>query len=115
MNQPNMTKDPIAVVDAAHTALQEAIKEHGARLAAERITAKNLELRTTRGMESIHLAVGLASWRIGGLVCAAPVLLRDDEAGPTLGRVPARARRVVAHVPVRHPSPGAGALPRPAS
>ena len=31
-----------------------------ARLAAERITAKNLELRTTRGLEPVHLAVGLA-------------------------------------------------------
>ncbi len=46
-----------------------------ARLAAERITAKNLELRTTRGLEPVHLAVGIASWRIGGLACAAPVLL----------------------------------------
>lgn len=48
----------------------------GARLAAERITAKNLELRTTRGLDSVRLAVGLASWRIGGLACTAPVLLR---------------------------------------
>lgn len=47
-----------------------------ARLAAERITAKNLELRTTRGLEPVHLAVGLAAWRIGGLECTAPVLLR---------------------------------------
>ncbi|GAA1994283.1 hypothetical protein GCM10009777_32470 [Microbacterium pumilum] len=47
-----------------------------ARIAAERITAKNLELRTTRGLEPVHLAVGLASWRIGGMVCSAPVLLR---------------------------------------
>lgn len=47
-----------------------------ARLAAERITAKNLELRTTRGLESVHLAVGLAQWRLGGLECSAPVLLR---------------------------------------
>ncbi|GAA1970654.1 AAA family ATPase [Microbacterium deminutum] len=47
-----------------------------ARLAAERITAKHLELRTTRGLEPVHLAVGLASWRIGGLSCSAPVLLR---------------------------------------
>ncbi|MCP2637675.1 AAA family ATPase [Microbacterium sp. HD4P20] len=47
-----------------------------ARLAAERITAKNLELRTTRGLDSVRLAVGLASWRIGGLACTAPVLLR---------------------------------------
>ncbi|KQZ83483.1 AAA family ATPase [Microbacterium sp. Root166] len=47
-----------------------------ARLASERITAKNLELRTTRGLEPVHLAVGLAEWRIGGLECNAPVLLR---------------------------------------
>ncbi|MGN8551183.1 UNVERIFIED_CONTAM: AAA family ATPase [Microbacterium sp. SLM126] len=47
-----------------------------ARLAAERITAKNVELRTTRGLESVHLAVGLAEWRIGGLECSAPILLR---------------------------------------
>ena len=48
----------------------------GARLAAERITAKNVELRTTRGLDTVHLAVGLASWRLGGLACTAPVLLR---------------------------------------
>lgn len=47
-----------------------------ARLAAERITAKSLELRTTRGLDTVRLAVGLASWRLGGLVCTAPVLLR---------------------------------------
>ncbi|MFB8386873.1 AAA family ATPase [Microbacterium sp. NPDC055910] len=47
-----------------------------ARLAAERITAKSVELRTTRGLDTVHLAVGLASWRIAGLVCTAPVLLR---------------------------------------
>ncbi|QEV99458.1 AAA family ATPase [Microbacterium caowuchunii] len=47
-----------------------------ARLAAERITAKNVELRTARGLESVALAVGMASWRIGGIVCTAPVLLR---------------------------------------
>ncbi|WP_254774000.1 AAA family ATPase [Microbacterium sp. cf046] len=47
-----------------------------ARLAAERITAKNVELRTARGIEPVNLAVGLASWRIGGLACSAPVLLR---------------------------------------
>ncbi len=47
-----------------------------ARIAAERITAKNVELRTARGIEAVHLATGLASWRIGGLACTAPVLLR---------------------------------------
>lgn len=47
-----------------------------ARLAAERITAKSTELRTVRGIEAVHLAVGVARWRIGGAGFAAPVLLR---------------------------------------
>lgn len=47
-----------------------------ARLAAERITAKNTELRTVRGIEAVHLAVGVAHWRIGGVGFSAPVLLR---------------------------------------
>ncbi|MGV2985695.1 AAA family ATPase [Microbacterium sp. AGC85] len=47
-----------------------------ARLAAERITAKHTELRTVRGIEAVHLAVGIAGWRIGGADFAAPVLLR---------------------------------------
>jgi hypothetical protein len=47
-----------------------------ARLAAERIAAKDVELRTARGLDTVHLAVGLASWRIGGVVYTAPVLLR---------------------------------------
>jgi len=47
-----------------------------ARIAAERLTAKNVELRTARGLDTVRLGVGLASWRIGGLACTAPVLLR---------------------------------------
>lgn len=47
-----------------------------ARIAAERITAKNVELRTARGIEPVHLAVGLAEWKIGGVTWSAPVLLR---------------------------------------
>ncbi|WP_460802541.1 AAA family ATPase [Microbacterium sp. GXF6406] len=47
-----------------------------ARMAAERITAKNTELRTVRGIDAVHLAVGIAAWRIGGADFAAPVLLR---------------------------------------
>lgn len=47
-----------------------------ARLAADRITAKNTELRTVRGIDAVHLAVGVAGWRIGGADFAAPVLLR---------------------------------------
>lgn len=47
-----------------------------ARLAAERIAAKDVELRTTRGLDAVHLAVAIAGWRIGGVSYAAPVLLR---------------------------------------
>ncbi|QKJ21103.1 AAA family ATPase [Microbacterium hominis] len=47
-----------------------------ARLAAEAVTAKNTELVTARGLEAVHLAVGLASWRLEGIACTAPVLLR---------------------------------------
>ncbi|MCM3696018.1 DEAD/DEAH box helicase [Microbacterium oleivorans] len=47
-----------------------------ARLAAERITSKDVELRTARGLDTVHLAIGMASWRIGGVSCTAPVLLR---------------------------------------
>ncbi|WP_298743894.1 AAA family ATPase [uncultured Microbacterium sp.] len=47
-----------------------------ARIAAERIAAKDVELRTTRGLDTVNLAVGIAAWRIGGVAYAAPVLLR---------------------------------------
>ncbi len=47
-----------------------------ARLAAERITARNTELRTVRGIDAVRLAVGVARWRIGGADFSAPVLLR---------------------------------------
>ncbi|ODT41688.1 MAG: AAA family ATPase [Microbacterium sp. SCN 70-200] len=47
-----------------------------ARLAAERIAAKDVELRTARGLDTVHLAVAIAAWRIGGVSYAAPVLLR---------------------------------------
>ena len=49
---------------------------HTARRAAEAITAKNVELRTVRSIDAVHLAVGLASWKIGGHPYRAPVLLR---------------------------------------
>nr|WP_223171597.1 hypothetical protein [Microbacterium sp. NIBRBAC000506063] len=54
-----------------------------ARLAAERITAKQSELRTIRGIDAVHLAVGLASWRIGGADFSAPVLLRPSRSDAT--------------------------------
>lgn len=47
-----------------------------ARLAAERITAKNVELRTARGLDVVYLAVGLANWRFDDEEFCGPVLLR---------------------------------------
>ncbi|MGO2660533.1 AAA family ATPase [Mycetocola reblochoni] len=47
-----------------------------ARIAAERITDKGIEMRTVRGIEAIHLAVGLATWRHDDVEYEAPVLLR---------------------------------------
>lgn len=44
--------------------------------AAGAITAKGAELRATRGIESVHLAIGLAQWRHDGEQFMAPVLLR---------------------------------------
>ncbi len=47
-----------------------------ARLAAGRIVAKHVELRTARGLDAVRLAVGLASWTVGEQSYTAPVLLR---------------------------------------
>ncbi len=47
-----------------------------ARVAASAITAKGVELRTVRGIEAVHLAIGLAHWRHEGEEFTAPVLLR---------------------------------------
>lgn len=47
-----------------------------ARIAAERIAAKDVELRTARGLDAVHLAVGLASWQAAAGGFTAPVLLR---------------------------------------
>lgn len=47
-----------------------------ARAAAERITDKGIELRTVRGIDAVHLAIGLAEWTFEGERYAAPVLIR---------------------------------------
>ena len=47
-----------------------------ARLAAGRVTDKSLELRAVRGLETVHLGVGIASWQHNGEEFCAPVLLR---------------------------------------
>ncbi len=47
-----------------------------ARYAASAITDKGVELRSVRGIDAVHLAIGLATWRLGGDEFTAPVLLR---------------------------------------
>lgn len=47
-----------------------------ARLAAAAIEIKVNELRTTRGIDSMQLAIGIASWQTGDESFCAPVLLR---------------------------------------
>src|SRR5690606_38742014 len=47
-----------------------------ARLAAEGIAAKALELATVRGIDSVHLGIGIAEWKFEGVEHRAPILLR---------------------------------------
>ena len=56
--------------------IRDELALRNARLAAAEITQKGIELRSVRGIEAVHLAIGLASWRNGGDDYLAPVLLR---------------------------------------
>lgn len=47
-----------------------------ARIAADRIAAKSLELASTRGIDAVQLGIGLAEWEHDGEAFTAPVLLR---------------------------------------
>ncbi len=47
-----------------------------ARLAAGAIADKAVEMRSVRGLETVHLAVGLATWERDGASFCAPVLMR---------------------------------------
>ncbi|WP_166868026.1 AAA family ATPase [Salinibacterium sp. ZJ70] len=47
-----------------------------ARVAAERITAKSLELSTTRGLDVVHLGIGVVRWTHERVDHCAPLLLR---------------------------------------
>jgi hypothetical protein len=47
-----------------------------ARIAAGAIASKGLELTSARGIDAIHLGIGIAEWKHGGLDYRAPVLLR---------------------------------------
>ena len=56
--------------------IRDELALRNARLAAGEITQKGIELRSMRGIESVHLAIGLAEWRHGEVDFSAPVLLR---------------------------------------
>ena len=47
-----------------------------ARIAAERITAKGLELSTTRGLDAVRLGIGVVRWTHDHVDYCAPLLLR---------------------------------------
>ncbi|MEO8094651.1 MAG: AAA family ATPase, partial [Pseudolysinimonas sp.] len=67
-------------ITGATTLLSQLIRDdmalRGARLAADRIAAKGLELATTRGIDAIKLGIGLACWGFGDDSYCAPILLR---------------------------------------
>ncbi|WP_436408519.1 AAA family ATPase [Agromyces chitinivorans] len=56
--------------------IRDELALRNARLAAAEITQKGIELRSVRGIEGVHLAIGLAKWRFDGAEHLAPVLLR---------------------------------------
>jgi hypothetical protein len=47
-----------------------------AKLAAGEIAAKSLELSTVRGIDSVHLGIGIAEWQFEEVDYRAPILLR---------------------------------------
>jgi hypothetical protein len=47
-----------------------------AKVAAGLIASKSLELSTARGIDGVHLGIGIAEWRLGDEEFRAPVLLR---------------------------------------
>jgi hypothetical protein len=47
-----------------------------AKVAAASIAAKGLELTTARGIDSVHLGIGMAQWQHDGVDYLAPILLR---------------------------------------
>ena len=67
-------------ITGATTLLSQLIRDdmalRSARLAADRIAAKGLELATTRGIDAIRLGIGIASWGFGDESYRAPILLR---------------------------------------
>lgn len=56
--------------------IRDEIALRSAKVAAGAVAAKGLELATSRGIDSVHLGIGIAEWRFGITDFRAPVLLR---------------------------------------
>ncbi|MEP6844196.1 MAG: AAA family ATPase [Pseudolysinimonas sp.] len=60
--------------------IRDDVALRAARLAADNVSSKGLELSTTRGIDSVHLGIGLAGWTTGSGTdkqeFCAPILLR---------------------------------------
>lgn len=56
--------------------IRDELALRGARAAAETITQKGIDLRSVRGIDAIHLAIGVAEWQFEGATYRAPLLLR---------------------------------------
>ena len=56
--------------------IRDEVALRGARLAAGAIAAKGLELATARGIDAVHLGIGMVEWRSGDTDFRAPLLLR---------------------------------------
>lgn len=56
--------------------IRDELALRSARIAAGAITDKGVELRSVRGIDSVHLAIGFASWQFDDEQFTAPVLLR---------------------------------------
>lgn len=56
--------------------IRDELSLRNAKLAAEEITQKGIELRSARGIDAVHLAIGVAEWNFNGHDFRAPVLLR---------------------------------------
>ncbi|WP_353055614.1 AAA family ATPase [Leucobacter sp. CX87] len=58
------------------TLIRDDLALRNARIAAGRITDKAIEMRTVRGLETVHLGIGIAKWNFEGADFCGPVLLR---------------------------------------
>ena len=56
--------------------IRDEIALRGARIAAAAVAARSLDLATARGIDSVHLGIGIAEWTWVGKSYRAPILLR---------------------------------------